>query len=79
MPSVKNRSDCRCQDLAGIHKWYGRKWHRPFWLREEERALRKGYQGLRSAVDTSFLYTDDWDGLMDYEGAVATRSGTVEF
>jgi signal transduction histidine kinase len=41
-----------------------------FWLREEERALRKGYQGLRSAVDTSFLYTDDWDGLMDYEGAV---------
>ena len=41
-----------------------------FWLHEEEKALSKGYQGLRSAVDTSFLYADDWDTLMDYEGAV---------
>jgi signal transduction histidine kinase len=41
-----------------------------FWLREEEKALSKGYQGLRSAVDTSFLYADDWDTLMNYEGAV---------
>ena len=41
-----------------------------FWLREEENALSKGYQGLRSAVDTSFMYVDDWDTLMDYEGAV---------
>ena len=42
-----------------------------FWLREEEKALTKGYQGLRSAVNTSFLYADDWDTLMDYEGAVS--------
>jgi signal transduction histidine kinase len=42
-----------------------------FWLHEEEKALSKGYQGLRSAVDTSFLYADDWDTLMDYEGAVS--------
>jgi signal transduction histidine kinase len=42
-----------------------------FWLREEEKALTKGHQGLRSAVNTSFLYADDWDTLMDYEGAVS--------
>lgn len=42
-----------------------------FWLREEEKALTKGYQGLRSAVNTSSLYVDDWDTLMDYEGAVS--------
>ncbi len=42
-----------------------------FWLHEEEKALTKGYQGLRGAVDTSFLYVDDWDTLMDYEGAVS--------
>lgn len=42
-----------------------------FWLREEEKALSKGYQGLRGAVDTSLLYADDWDALMDYEGAVS--------
>lgn len=41
-----------------------------FWLREEEKALTQGYQGLRSAVNTSFLSADDWDTLMDYEGAV---------
>jgi signal transduction histidine kinase len=41
-----------------------------FWLREEERALSKGYQGLRGAVETSLLCADDWDTLMDYEGAV---------
>jgi len=42
-----------------------------FWLHEEEKALTKGYQGLRGAVDTSLLYVDDWDTLMDYEGAVS--------
>jgi C4-dicarboxylate-specific signal transduction histidine kinase len=42
-----------------------------FWLHEEEKALKKGYQGLRSAVNTSSLYADDWDTLMDYEGAVS--------
>ncbi len=43
-----------------------------FWLHEEEKALTRGYQGLRSAVDTSScLYVDDWDTLMDYEGAVS--------
>lgn len=41
-----------------------------FWLREEEEALAKGYQGLRSAVNTLSLYMDDWDNLMDCEGAV---------
>ena len=41
-----------------------------FWLNEEERALSKGYRGLRGAVDTSSLYIEDWDTLMDYEGAV---------
>jgi len=42
-----------------------------FWLHQEEQALSKGYQGLRTAVDTSFLYADDWDTLMGYEGAVS--------
>src|SRR5262245_34655830 len=42
-----------------------------FWLHEEEKALTNGYQGLRSAVDTGFLYAGDWDTLMDYEGAVS--------
>jgi signal transduction histidine kinase len=41
-----------------------------FWLHEEEKALSKGYEGLRSAVDTSLLCADAWDTLMDYEGAV---------
>jgi signal transduction histidine kinase len=43
-----------------------------FWLDEERNALNRGYQGLRSAVDaSSFLAGDDWDTLMDYEGAVS--------
>jgi C4-dicarboxylate-specific signal transduction histidine kinase len=42
-----------------------------FWLHEEKTALAKGYQGLRSAVDTSSLFADDWDTLMGYEGAVS--------
>ena len=42
-----------------------------FWLQEEQRALTKGYEGLRSAVNSSSLYVDDWDTLMDYEGAVS--------
>src|SRR5262249_8974889 len=43
-----------------------------FWLHQEERALTRGYQGLRSAVDTSsLLCDDDWDTLMDYERAVS--------
>ena len=42
-----------------------------FWLQEEEKALTKGYRGLRSAVNTSFLGVDDWDSLMDYEGAIS--------
>ena len=42
-----------------------------FWLREEEKALAKGYHGLRGAVNTSSMYADDWDTLMDYEGAVS--------
>ena len=42
-----------------------------FWLREEEKALTRGYQGLRSAVNTGSLHVDDWDNLMDYEGAVS--------
>lgn len=43
-----------------------------FWLHEEEQALKRGFQGLRSAVDTSScLYIDDWDTLMEYEGAVS--------
>jgi hypothetical protein len=42
-----------------------------FWLREEEKALAEGYHGLRGAVNTSSIYADDWDALMDYEGAVS--------
>jgi C4-dicarboxylate-specific signal transduction histidine kinase len=42
-----------------------------FWLQEEQNALTKGYQGLRSAVNTSSLYVEDWDTLMNYEGAVS--------
>jgi len=42
-----------------------------FWLREEEKALSTGYRGLRSAVNTSFLDADDWDALMDCEGAIS--------
>ena len=43
-----------------------------FWLNEERKALGQGYQGLRTAVDTrSLLAGDDWDTLMDYEGAVS--------
>lgn len=41
-----------------------------FWLHEEEKALKKGYRGLRSALNTGSLQVDDWDTLMDYEGAV---------
>ncbi len=43
-----------------------------YWLHEEEQALSRGFRGLRSAVDTSScLYVDDWDTLMDYEGAIS--------
>jgi hypothetical protein len=42
-----------------------------FWLHEEEKALAEGHQGLRSAVNTSFLSPEDWDTFMEYEGAVS--------
>jgi signal transduction histidine kinase len=42
-----------------------------FWLHEEAQALNRGFRGLRSAVDTSScVYVDDWDALMDLEGAL---------
>src|SRR5438105_160334 len=42
-----------------------------FWLKEEQQALTNGYKGLRSAVNPNSLYVDDWDNLMDYEGAIS--------
>jgi hypothetical protein len=41
------------------------------WLKEEERALAEGYNGLRIAGNTSFLKPGDWSTFMEYERAVA--------
>lgn len=41
-----------------------------FWLREEEKALVDGFQGLRIAGNTSFVTPEDWATFMRYEHAV---------
>ena len=43
------------------------------WLREEERALAQGYQGLRIAGNTSFLQPGDLAEFLEYERAVSER------
>jgi hypothetical protein len=43
------------------------------WLREEERALAEGYNGLRINGNASFLKPDDWASFMEYEQAVTER------
>lgn len=40
------------------------------WLKEEEKALAEGYQGLRIAGNTSFVKHENWDAFMKYERAV---------
>ena len=41
------------------------------WLREEERALADGYNGLRIGGNMSVLAPADWPGFMAYERAVS--------
>lgn len=43
------------------------------WLKEEERALAEGYNGLRIAGNTSFLKGDEWSTFMKYERAVTAH------
>jgi len=43
------------------------------WLKEEERALAEGYNGLRIAGNTSFLKPGDWPILMEHERAATAR------
>ena len=43
------------------------------WLKEEERALAEGYNGLRIAGNMSFLKPGDWSTFMEYEEAVNVR------
>ncbi len=37
------------------------------WLKEEHRALERGYEGLRIAESTSFVEPRAWEAFMDYE------------
>jgi two-component system sensor kinase FixL len=41
-----------------------------FWLKEEERALAGGFNGIRITGDTRFLTRDSWNAFMEYEQAV---------
>jgi DcmR-like sensory protein len=43
------------------------------WLKEEERALAEGYNGLRISGNTSFLTPRNWSTFMEYEHAVPAR------
>jgi PAS domain S-box-containing protein len=43
------------------------------WLKEEERALAEGYDGLRITGNTSFLEDGDWPAFMEYEAVVSDR------
>jgi PAS domain S-box-containing protein len=43
------------------------------WLKEEERALAQGYDGLRITRNTSFLEDDDWPTFMEHEAKVSNR------
>jgi two-component system, sensor histidine kinase PdtaS len=43
------------------------------WLKEEERALAEGYQGLRIAGNTSFLKQNAWAEFMEYERLAGER------
>jgi DcmR-like sensory protein len=40
------------------------------WLAEEERALARGYSGLRITGNVSFLTPETWPDFMDYEEVV---------
>ena len=42
------------------------------WLKEEERALAEGYNGLRIAGNTSFLKPGDWSAFLEYDRSVTT-------
>lgn len=41
------------------------------WLRQEEKALGRGFRGLRVTGNTSFLTPDTWDSFMEYESAIS--------
>ena len=43
------------------------------WLKEEERALGDGYNGLRIAGNMSFLKPADWPTFIEYEQAVSSH------
>ncbi len=43
------------------------------WLKEEERAIEEGYNGLRITGNIAFLKAGDWPAFMDYERAVSRR------
>jgi hypothetical protein len=45
------------------------------WLREEQRALRDGYSGLRLSGNITFLRAADWPAFMAYEEAVNESVG----
>jgi hypothetical protein len=44
-----------------------------FWLKEEERALADGYDGLRITGNTSFVTPESWSKFMEYEQAVTAH------
>lgn len=46
------------------------------WLKEEERALAEGYQGLRITGNTSFVKHENWDAFMKYERSVNAVFGS---
>jgi hypothetical protein len=65
--------------VLDFHQWYassaGLKGHDvvELWLKEEERALAEGYNGLRIAGNTSFLQPRDWPTFLEYEQTVTAR------
>jgi hypothetical protein len=65
--------------VLDFHQWYANSGGLKgqdvvqLWLREEERALAEGYNGLRIAGNTSFVKAGDWSTFIEYERAVTTR------
>ena len=63
--------------ILDFDQWYaGLKGHHdvvPLWLKEEERAVVDGYNGLRIAGNTSFLKPSDRSTFIEYEQAVTAH------
>ena len=60
--------------ICGYNEWHTRAGlGTEHWLKEEQRSLSEGYEGLRIAGNTSLVTPADWDAFMQYERDIHKR------